>query len=147
LERQNLTLSVVETFTGGAISQKFTSTGTTSFFQGVVLPSEPSQRHFLGLSFEEFNSLREDSKRFNDSLAKRALNEFKTGFGIAVSGKIYEKHGEEDHRMETYYALLASTGIENQEYSLGGELWMVRERAAIIALDMLRKYLLKITQG
>jgi len=26
---------------------------------------------------------------------------------------------------------------------LGGELWMVRERAAIIALDLLRKYLLK----
>jgi hypothetical protein len=33
--------------------------------------------------------------------------------------------------------------MENQEYSLGGELWMVRERAAIIALDLLRKYLLK----
>jgi hypothetical protein len=33
--------------------------------------------------------------------------------------------------------------MEIQEYSLGGELWMVRERASIIALDMLRKYLLR----
>jgi nicotinamide-nucleotide amidase len=146
LEGQDLTLSVVETFTGGVISQKFASTGTTSFFQGVVLPTEDSQRHFLNLSFEQFNSLQKDSKRFNDSLAMRALTEFKTGLGIAVSGKISEKQGKEEYRMETYCSLSTSTGIENQKFSLGGELWMVRERAAIIALDMLRKYLLKIKQ-
>jgi hypothetical protein len=58
-------------------------------------------------------------------------------------GKIAQKQGEMDYRIETYYSLSTSTGIENQEYSLGGELWMVRERASIIALDMLRKYLLK----
>ncbi|MGZ3523905.1 MAG: CinA family nicotinamide mononucleotide deamidase-related protein, partial [Thermodesulfobacteriota bacterium] len=37
LERFNLTLSVVETFTGGIISYKLTSTGTGSFVRGVVL--------------------------------------------------------------------------------------------------------------
>ena len=44
LERLNLTLSVVETFTGGIISQKLASTGSTSFVQGVVLPTETSQK-------------------------------------------------------------------------------------------------------
>jgi nicotinamide-nucleotide amidase len=146
LEKRNLTLSVVETFTGGTLSQKFSSTGTTSFVQGIVLPTEPSQRQFLGIPYGEYKSLREDKKRFTDSLAKKALREFKTGFGMAVSEKISEKHGEEEYRIETYYSLSTSTGIENQDYTLGGELWMVRERASIIALDLLRKYLLKITQ-
>jgi hypothetical protein len=46
--------------------------------------------------------------------------------------------------VEAFYALSTENGIEKQEYSLGGELWMVRERASIIAIDMLRKYLIKL---
>jgi nicotinamide-nucleotide amidase len=147
LERLNLTLSVVETFTGGIISQKLASTGSFSFVQGAVLPSETSQKQFLNLSLGEFNFLKKDSKRFTESLAQKARNEFKTNFGLAMFEKILEKQGEGEYRIETYYSLSASTEIEGQEYSLGGELWMVRERAAIIALDVVRKYLLKITQS
>lgn len=155
LERLNLTISVVETFTGGIISQKLTSTDSNPFIQGTVLPSEKSQRAFLGLSSEEYNSLREDSKGVTDLLAQKSQNEFKTDLGLAVFGKsvrleteIAEKQviatrnrGEGEYRIETYYSLSTSGGIENQEYSMGGELWMARERASIIALDMLRKYL------
>jgi len=145
LEKLNLTLSVVETYTGGIISQKLASTGSTSFVQGVVLPTEASQKGFLSLSSEIFNSLKEDSKRFTDSLAQKARNEFKTDLGLAMFGRILERQGKGEYRIETHYSLSTSAGIENQEYSLGGELWMVRERASIIALDMLRKYLLKKT--
>jgi nicotinamide-nucleotide amidase len=147
LERLNLTVSAVETFTGGIISQKLTGTGGHSFVQGVVLPTQASQRQFLDLPSEEFNSLKDDPKRFADSLAQKARNEFKTDFALAMFGKIAEKQGEGEYRMETYYSLSTSAGMENQEYSLGGELWMVRERAAIIALDLLRKYLLRIAQS
>ena len=147
LERLNLSLSVIETFTGGIISQRLTSTGTRSFVQGVVLPSETSQRQFLNLSLPEFDSLRKDSQRVTDALAQKARDEFKTDLGLSMFGKIAKKQGEGDYHIETYYSLSTSTGIENQEYSLGGELWMVRERASIIALDMLRKYLLRTTQS
>ena len=143
LERLNLTISVVETLTGGIISQKLSGTGSRSFLQGVVLPSETSPMQFLNLSLLEFDSLRKDSQRVTDSLAQKARDEFKTDLGLSMFGKIAQKQGEGDYRIETYYSLSTSTGIENQEYSLGGELWMVRERASIIALDMLRKYLLK----
>ena len=143
LERLKLTLCVVETLTGGIISQKLTSTGSNSFAQGVVLSSEASQRQFLDMTIKEFNSLKEDSKRSADSLAQKVRNEFKTDLGLAIFWKIAEKQGEGEYRIETYYSLSTSAGMENQEYSLGGELWMVRERAAIIALDMLRKFLLK----
>jgi nicotinamide-nucleotide amidase len=147
LERLNLTLSVVEAFTSGIISQKLTSIGSTPFIQGIILPSEISIRQFLNLSSKEFDSLQRDSKRFTNSLAQKTRDESKTDIGLATFGKISKKQGEGEYRIETYYSLSTSTGIENQEYSLGGELWMVRERAAIIALDMLRKYLLEIKQG
>jgi nicotinamide-nucleotide amidase len=147
LERLNLTLSAVESFTGGIISQKLTSTGSHSFVQGIVIPAETSQRQFLGLKSDQFNSLKDDSKRFADSLARKARNEFKTDLALAMFGKIAEKQGEGEYRMETYCSLSTSAGMENQEYSLGGELWMLRERAAIIALDVLRKYLLKMGQS
>ncbi len=146
LEKLNLTLSVVETITGGIISQKLTSTNSNSFIQGIVLPSETSKSQFLNLSLKEIDSLRVDSKRFTDSLAQKAREKFKTDLGLAMSGKIAEKQGEGEYRIETFYSLSTSTGIENQEYFLGGELWMARERASIIALDMLRKYLLRTTQ-
>ncbi len=144
LERLNLTLSVVETFTGGIISQKLTGTNSASFAQGVVLPLETSQKRFLNLSGEGFNSLKENSRKFADSLAQKARSDFRTDFGFAMFGKIAEKQAEGDYRVETYYSLSTSTRTDNQEYSLGGELWMVRERAAIIALDMLRKYIIKL---
>ncbi len=145
LEKLNLTLSVVETFTGGIISQKLAGPGSQSFIQGLVLPTEASQKQFLDLSLKESESLKMDSKWFTDLLAQKARDEFRTDIGLAMSGKITERQGEGEYKIETYYSLSTSTGIENQEYSLGGELWMVRERAALIALDMLRKYLLKQT--
>ena len=143
LEGLKLALSVVETFTGGILSQKLTSTNSNSFSQAVVLPSETSQRQFLNLSLEEFNSLKEDSRMLTDLLAQKARYEFKTDLGLAMFWKIAEKRWEGEYRIETYYSLSTSTGMEIQQYSLGGELWMVRERASIIALDMLRKYLLR----
>jgi nicotinamide-nucleotide amidase len=147
LERINLTISVVETLTGGIISQKLSSTGSRSFVQGVVLSSETSQSQILNLSLMEFDSIKKDSKRITDSLAQKARDEFKTDLGLAMFGKIAEKQGEGEYRIETHYSLSTSIGIENQEYFLGGELWMARERAAIIALDMVRKYLLKTKQS
>jgi nicotinamide-nucleotide amidase len=145
LERLKLSLSVAETFTGGIISQKLASTGIQSFVQGAVLSSEASKRAFLSLSPEKFNSLSDDPKRFAESLAEKSRNGLRTDLGLSMFARIAEEQKKGEYRVDTYYSLSTSTGMENQEYSIGGELWTVRERAAIIALDMLRKYLLKMT--
>lgn len=144
LERLNLTLSVAETFTGGIISQKLASTNSTSFVQGVVLPFDSSQIRFLKMAEEEFNALNKEPKRLTDLLATKVREEFKTDLGLATFGKISEEQRKGEYRIETYCSLSTNHGKESQEYTLGGELWMVRERASIIALDMLRKYLLKV---
>ena len=147
LERLSLTLSVVEAFTGGIISQKLANTDIRAFVQGTVLASGASQRAFLGLSPEQFNPLRDDSKRFAESLAGRSRSGLETDLGLAMFARIAEEQKKGEYRVETYYSLSTSAGNENQEHSIGGELWTVRERAAIIALDFLRKHLLKMTQS
>lgn len=144
LERLSFSLSVVETFTGGIISQKLASTNSPSFTQGVLLPFNSSQIRFLKMTEEEFNALSKETKKLTDLLAKKAREEFKTDLGLAMFGKISEEQGRGEYKVETFYSLSTQSGVENQEYPLGGELSMVRERASIIALDMLRKYLLKV---
>jgi nicotinamide-nucleotide amidase len=147
LERFNITLSVVETFTGGIISHKLTSTGSHSFIQGMILTTDRSQSGFLKISEGEIDCLQKDPRTLADRLALKAKDEFKTTLGLAMHGKIAEEQGRGEYHVETFYALSTQNGIERQEYSLGGELWMVRERASIIAIDMLRKYLLRTTQS
>ncbi|MBM4338959.1 MAG: CinA family nicotinamide mononucleotide deamidase-related protein [Deltaproteobacteria bacterium] len=143
MERLNITLSVVETFTSGIISQKLGSTGNNSFNQGLVLPTERSKAGFLNISEDEVCALQTDPQTFNDRLSARAREELKTTLGLAIHGQATEDQGKGEYRMETFYSIASDEGIERQSYSLGGELWMVRERASIIALDMLRKYLIK----
>jgi nicotinamide-nucleotide amidase len=143
LERLNFTLSVVETFTGGIIAQKLASTNTPSFAEGTLLPFESSQIRFLNITEEESNALRKEPKRVTDLLGIKAREEFKTDLGLATVGTIAEEQAKGEYKIVTFYSLSTQSGVENQEYSLGGEIWMVRERASIIALDMLRKYLLK----
>jgi nicotinamide-nucleotide amidase len=143
LEKLGLILSVVETFSGGIITQKLASTGSVFFVQGHVLPFEGSQRQFLNLSKEEFDSFDKDPKSLTDTFARKAREEFRTDLGLAMFGKILEEQVKGVYRIETYYSLSTPTGIESQAYPLGGESLMVRERASIIALDLLRKYLLK----
>jgi len=147
LERLNLTLSVAETFTVGIISQKLASTNSPSFAQGVVLPLDSSQIRFLKMAEEEFNFLNKEPKKLTDLLATKARDEFKTDFGLAMFGKVLEEQEKGNYKIETFYSLSTQSEVENQEYALGGELWMVRERASIIALDLLRKYLLKKMQS
>ncbi len=143
LHRLNLTLAVAETFTGGILLQKLTGAGRNSLFQGIVLPSDASQRKFLEADKEQFYSLSKDSRHLSDSLSKKASDFFGTSLGLAQLARIIETGGEEKNRVETIYSLSTPHGTVNEEHLLGGDLLTVRERASIIALDMLRKYLLK----
>ncbi|MGD0917880.1 MAG: CinA family nicotinamide mononucleotide deamidase-related protein [Thermodesulfobacteriota bacterium] len=143
LERLGLTLSVVETMTGGVITQKLASAESISFVQGLVLPSEGSQRRFLNLSQEEFALFNKDPKSLTDSFSRTARDALRTDIGLAMFGKILGGDADGEYRAETYYSLSTPNGTENQAYPLGGEPLIIRERSSIIALDLLRKYLLK----
>lgn len=143
LERLRFTLSVVETLTAGNISQKMVTTGSHTFHQGVILPSVDSQRGFLNLPEEGFNFSMNEPIKWTELLAKKGRDKFKTDLTLATFGKVVEELNKGEYRMETFYVLNDQDHIEHLQQPLGGELWMIRERASILALDMLRKYLIK----
>ncbi|RPJ04946.1 MAG: hypothetical protein EHM36_09070, partial [Deltaproteobacteria bacterium] len=143
LEKLHLSVSLAEAFTGGLISQKLTGTRSPAFLQGIVLPSETSQRRFLDLSEEEFDSIRKDLRKMTGSFAERMKQETKSDLGLAVCGLISEDQTKGEFRVRICHSLATSEGMENEEHELGGEPPIVRERSAIIGLDLLRKYLLK----
>jgi nicotinamide-nucleotide amidase len=151
LNRLNLTLAVVETFTGGTLLQKLTSTGTTSpghtlSFQGIVLPSTTAQRKFLELAQAEFDSLSRNSKAYTDLLSRKVCITFGTTLGLAQWANPLES-SDKEHRIQANYSLSTPGGVLNEDYLLGGEMSTLRERASIIALDMVRKYLLNVDRG
>ncbi|OGP54254.1 MAG: hypothetical protein A2162_08995 [Deltaproteobacteria bacterium RBG_13_52_11b] len=146
LDRLNLTLAVVETFTGGTILQKLTQTGNVSFFQGAVLPSKTAQRKFLELGQAEFDSLSGDSKGYTDLLSRKVCTAFGTTLGLAQWANPLEP-SDKEHRIQARYSLSTPGGVLNEDYLLGGEMSTLRERASIIALDMLRKYLMNVERG
>lgn len=141
MEEFNLTLSVVESLTGGIVSHKLTSTGSPSFIRGMVLPNLQSKFDFLNIRDDEATSM--DPKTLTDRLALTAKQEFKTTLALALNETFLEEGENGECRVETFYSLASENGLERQEYTLGGEPWIVRERASIIALDIMRKYLLR----
>lgn len=143
LEKLRLTLSVVETLTGGNISQKMTAVRTHSFLQGFILPSMDSQKQFLNFTGDELNFAMNEPLTWTELLAKKGRDQFKTDLTLATFGKVIEELNKEEYRMETFYVLNDQDHFEHIQQPLGGELWMIRERASILALDMLRKYLIK----
>ena len=145
LERTRLTLTIVETFSGGILTHKMVSTGTPSLSGGIILPAVESQLRFLGISRGEYESLSDDPSNLSGRLAQQARERSGTDLGLALYGKVLEEQAPGEYHFGTGYSLCAPSGEERQSLTIGGETAMVQERSAIIALDLLRKFLLKIT--
>jgi nicotinamide-nucleotide amidase len=143
LEKLRLTLAAAETFTAGTVSQRLTGTDSPSFVRGCVLPVPLSQREFLGLSDERFNSLLSAPAKLGEALAIRARELSRTSLGLATCARVVEEQKKNEYKVETFCSIASDTGAETQMVSIGGDIPGIRERASIVALDTLRKYLLK----
>jgi nicotinamide-nucleotide amidase len=142
LERDRQRLAVVETFTGGAIAARFVGTGSAAFAQGVVLPNADAQRGFLGCSADAYEALLNEPTRLAGALAERARSRYGVDLTMANVGAFRPEEGRPEHKGESHTVLATSNGPLPNVQPLGGELPMVRERATILAIDLLRKSLL-----
>jgi len=142
LARNAIRLAVVETFTGGAIAARFSGTGSPAFFQGIVLPTAEAQQGFLGYSTDDFAPFLNEPARLAGALADTARSRFGVDACLANVGVFRPDEGRVEHKGESYTALARIDGSVPNVQSLGGELPMIRERATILAIDLLRKSLL-----
>jgi nicotinamide-nucleotide amidase len=142
LARNGFRLGVVETFTGGAIAHRFSGTGSPVFSQGIVVPGVEAQRGFLGSSPDGYAALAKDPARLAAALADTARARFGVDVALANLGSFRPEDGRPEHKGESHTALATAKGSVPNTQILGGELPMVRERATILAIDLLRKTLL-----
>jgi nicotinamide-nucleotide amidase len=142
LKRSKQRLAVVETFTGGAMAARFAGTGSPVFSQGIVLPDAEAQRGFLGCSADQLDALSAEPARFATALAETGRSRFGVDVALANVGVFRPEEGRPEYKGESHTVLATAKGSIRNVQPLGGELPMLRERATILAIDVLRKSLL-----
>ncbi len=149
LEKMNLTLSTAEPYTGGLIAQRLSGTNSAQFLGGVVLNTEEATRAFLGVGMGEFRKLKREGGEFVHCLAQKARERCQSHLGLSVSGFSEKESSKEGGESKAHlYIGIASEGMKRWiDHHLGGTQKMLRERAAILALDTLRKELSKMTKA
>ena len=146
LEEMKLTLSTAELFTGGSVAQRLSRTESTQFIQGFVLNTDETTRSFLGIGIGELSKLKGEGGAFVLCLAGKTREGCRSNVGLSVVGFPQRETSIEGGEIRArIYIGIASEGTGKcADYQLGGTKAMLRERAAIIALDTLRKELLNM---
>jgi nicotinamide-nucleotide amidase len=146
LRKMNLTLSTAEPHTGGLIAQRLSGTESAQFLRGIVLNTEETTKGFLGVEAGEFGRLMKDRERFILSLAEKTRQH--CGSDLGLSASVFSEEGASKEGRQTrahIYIGITSEGMEKSaDHPMGGTMRMLRERTAVLALDMLRRELLKL---
>lgn len=140
------TLSVAESCSGGLMSDMITDIpGSSGFFLGgVIAYSNFAKCELLKIDQELIKSEGEVSKPVAIAMAESVRSLFKADFGVGITGYAGPEPGESKSSAGLVYIAVSSTKeIECKEFHLGGGRRGVKERAAQVAFDMMRKILIK----
>jgi nicotinamide-nucleotide amidase len=136
LAHQGLTLAIVETFTGGTAAQRLHRIPSSRLKGSSVIPDRKYAVPWLGMEgrmpVDRENAL---------AMARQVRNMAQAGVGLAILGfplKVKEAYTLEGH------AAVAGGGIEEVfSWEMGGDLFTLEQRGAVIGLNTLRQALLE----
>ncbi len=143
LQERQQTLSVMESLTGGLLASTITDFQSSSkhFIGGIVSYSTPLKAQ-MGVPQEILDSYGVISEETAKAMAHAVREQLKTEFGIGVTG-VAGPDKQEDKPVGTVY--IAVEGPEGVVTSTGpgwhGSRFDNKRRAALTALDLLRRYL------
>lgn len=143
---KKLTLSVAESCSGGHLSDMITDIPGSSgyFLGGVIAYSNQAKSELLDIDRDLIKSEGEVSRPVAIAMAESVRNLFRTDFGVGVTGFAGPGHGGLNNSAGLVYIAVASSGhLECKEFQMGGGRLGVKERAAQVSFDMLRKILIK----
>ncbi|RLD61173.1 MAG: competence/damage-inducible protein A [Bacteroidetes bacterium] len=145
LRSRKMTLATAESCTGGYISHLVTSVpGSSDYFEGsVVSYSNPVKEKALEVkpeSLEEFGAV---SEQVIIEMAEGVQQKLNTDYAIATSGIAGPSGGTEDKPIgTTWIAIATPNGVIAKKFHFGEHRGRNIRRAALAALNMLRKELL-----
>ncbi len=145
LKQRRLTLAVAESCTGGLIGARITNIpGSSEYFErGVVTYSNEAKTDMLGVPADLIGRHGAVSSEVAVAMAQGILQAAKTDLGLSVTGIAGPDGGSEQKPVGLVYTALASSqGVKTTEHRFLGDREQIRARAAQMALDMVRRYLI-----
>ena len=146
LKEKQLTLSTAESCTGGYIAHLITSVpGSSAYYKGSIIAySNEIKQLELNVSellLKEHGAVSEQVVR---QMAENVRTRFKTNYAIAISGIAGPDGGTPEKPVGLVWIAIASTnGTEAIQYHFGDNRERNIRRAALQALNLLRKTILK----
>jgi len=145
LLKKSKTLSLAESCTGGYISHLFTSIpGSSKFYKGgIVAYSNDVKINFLDVKPETLEKFGAVSEQTVSEMALGSIKKLHTDFSIAVSGIAGPDGGSVEKPVgTTWIAVAYNNYVVAEKFLLGEERSRNITKAAINAINMLRKLLI-----
>lgn len=146
LKKKEKTLSTAESCTGGQIAKMITSmSGASAYFKGgLVTYATESKVSVLQVKQEIIDQFSVVSAPVAESMAVHARKMYQTDYSIATTGNAGPNKGDSDAEVGIVFIAIASeNGVISQQFHFGKERVNVIKRASNMALDLLRKEILK----
>ncbi|MCX7654344.1 MAG: competence/damage-inducible protein A [Fervidobacterium sp.] len=140
------TVAFAESCTGGMISSTLVDVpGISSVYKGTIVAySNESKIKLLGVKEETINKYGAVSEECVREMAMNARNIFKVDYAVAVSGIAGPSGGTREKPVGTVCIAFASENdLASETYNLRGDRQMIRARTTLLALDMLRRGILR----
>jgi nicotinamide-nucleotide amidase len=144
LQKKQETLSVAESCTGGLIAKLLTDVPGSSHFllEGLVTYSNTSKRKRLGVSPASLNKWGAVSSQVAKEMARGARTKSNSDYSISVTGIAGPDGGTRKKPVGLVFIGCSSArGTRVKKFQFSGDRDWIRHRAAMMALELLRKEL------
>lgn len=146
LQMRNATLAVAESCTGGLLAERITSVNGSSryFLGGAVVYSNELKTEFAGVPRDMIERHGAVSREVAAALAEGIRYRCESTFGIGVTGVAGPTGGTPDKPVGlVFHAVASDSGTEVVHRNFPGDRKRIRRFASTMALDMLRRKLMK----
>ena len=147
LRDKKLKVTCAERCTGGMVAEKITSVpGASACFDcGYVTYSNEQKTEPLGVSAETLKSAGAVSEETALEMSKGALEKSGADIAVSITGIAGPEGGTDEKPVGLVYISVCTEDFHKAyKFNLTGERGMVRERAALYALDLIRRCALGI---
>jgi len=149
LRNKGLSLSLAESCTGGYIGHLITSiAGSSEYFMGGVMSySNEAKQDFLGVTNKSLENFGAVSEEVAVEMAEGIRGKMKTDFGLATTGIAGPGGGTDSKPVGTVWIAIAGPDkTSTRMYQFGKDRGRNIRKTALMALDLLRKEVQKITK-
>lgn len=144
LVQSGLRLATAESCTGGLLAKRITDVpGSSRYFErGFVTYSNEAKIELLGVQPADLQTHGSVSTPVAEQMAAGACHRARVEVGVGITGIAGPEGGTAEKPVGTVFIAVASPrGVASRPYRFTGSRFLIRERAAQSALDLMRRHL------